>query len=139
MQRFHSSRATSSPASTKEDGSATQFKLTGLADSAADRDLRFLSREDLADLFRIAAELICSEPQTTYSDSCAEEKYSTLTQREREVLILLCAHKTPKDISEELRISLDTVRDHVAAILKKLDVGSYREAAALARREMLMD
>lgn len=137
MQRLHSSRATSSPASTKEDGSATQSNLTGLADSAADRDLRFLSREDLADLFRMAAELICSESQTAYS-AAYSEKYSTLTQREREVLVLLCAHKTPKDISEELKISLDTVRDHVAAILKKLDVGSYREAAALARREMLM-
>ncbi|MEW2619870.1 AAA family ATPase [Streptomyces sp. NPDC048106] len=57
-----------------------------------------------------------------------------LTAREREVLRLLAAGRTNRQIAEELFISPKTVSVHVSNILAKLGVSSRGEAAALAHR-----
>ncbi len=50
-----------------------------------------------------------------------------LTQREREVLDLLCQGIKPVYIARELRISLGTANKHIAHIYKKLGVNSKQE------------
>ncbi|MGZ0235660.1 helix-turn-helix domain-containing protein, partial [Streptomyces sp. CPS1] len=57
-----------------------------------------------------------------------------LTTREREVLRLVAAGRTNRQIAEELFISPKTVSVHVSNILAKLGVSSRGEAAALAHR-----
>ena len=56
-----------------------------------------------------------------------------LTDREHEVLELLAAGLTNREIGEELVISPQTVKKHTSNIYGKLGVGSRTEAAARAR------
>jgi len=62
-----------------------------------------------------------------------------LTSREGEVLRLLAAGHSDREIGEMLFISLRTVNVHVAHIYSKLDVRSRAEAAVAAERLNLLD
>jgi DNA-binding NarL/FixJ family response regulator len=57
-----------------------------------------------------------------------------LTSREREVLGLVAAGVSNKAIARALRVSPNTVKFHVAAILAKLDAATRAEAVAEALR-----
>jgi NarL family two-component system response regulator LiaR len=61
-----------------------------------------------------------------------------LTAREDEVLALLVEGLTNADISEQLVISVATVKFHVRSILTKLGVTTRTEAAALAWQQNLV-
>ena len=56
-----------------------------------------------------------------------------LTDREEEVLRLLRGSLSVRQIGEELSLSANTIKTHVRAIYRKLDVGSRREAVARGR------
>ena len=60
---------------------------------------------------------------------------SALTTREREVLRLIAAGRSNREIGAELFISAKTASVHVSNILGKLGVASRTEAAAIAHRE----
>ncbi|WP_165400234.1 ATP-binding protein [Motilibacter rhizosphaerae] len=60
-----------------------------------------------------------------------------LTEREREVLALVAAGRSNREIGEALFISAKTVSVHVSNLLAKLGVSSRGEAAALAHRLQL--
>ena len=51
-----------------------------------------------------------------------------LTPRQREVLALLLQGKSNKMIARDLAISVETVKDHVAAVLRSLGVTSRTQA-----------
>ena len=55
-----------------------------------------------------------------------------LTQREVEVIRLVAAGKTDREIAEELIISVNTVGNHVRSILNKTNAANRTEAAAYA-------
>jgi DNA-binding NarL/FixJ family response regulator len=61
-----------------------------------------------------------------------------LTRREDEVLLLLCEGLTNEEIAARLVLSTRTVDHHVAAILRKLEVGSRQAAAEAAREQGLV-
>jgi DNA-binding NarL/FixJ family response regulator len=56
---------------------------------------------------------------------------AALTEREREILDLVGQGLANKEIARRLQIELATVKSHIHNILKKLDVNSRTEAAAV--------
>ncbi len=64
---------------------------------------------------------------------------AALTARETEVLALLAEGRTNRQLARELYIWEKTVSVHVSNILAKLGVRSRTEAAAVARRDGLLD
>jgi DNA-binding CsgD family transcriptional regulator len=67
-----------------------------------------------------------------------EEQFAVLTRREREILRLLAQGMTTADIAAALFISPVTVRNHIAALLQRLNVHSRVAAVALAYRNRLL-
>jgi PAS domain S-box-containing protein len=61
-----------------------------------------------------------------------------LTPRQSEVLRLLEHGRSTEQIAEELHLSIETVRNHIRAMFRALDVHSRLEAVAVARREHLV-
>jgi len=62
------------------------------------------------------------------------KRMSRLTPRERELLAMLAAGKTSKEIASVLSVSVKTVDNHRAHLLAKLDASNVAELAALAVR-----
>jgi NarL family two-component system response regulator LiaR len=63
------------------------------------------------------------------------EEAEGLTVREKEVLLLISDGKTNKDISEELHISIKTVKTHVSNLLMKCEVEDRTQLAIYAHRK----
>ena len=59
---------------------------------------------------------------------------SPLTEREWEVLDLLCQGMSTDEIADALVLSSETVRSHVKSVLRKLRVSSRRDAVAAAHQ-----
>lgn len=57
-----------------------------------------------------------------------------LTEREREVLMLLAQGATNKEIAERLVLTEGTVKNHVSSLLGKLQAENRTQAADIARR-----
>ncbi|MCI0485421.1 MAG: response regulator transcription factor [Blastocatellia bacterium] len=66
-------------------------------------------------------------------------KVSTLTKREREVLVLISEGLKNKEIAERLFISEWTVRHHITSIFNKLGVSDRVELILYAYRQGLVD
>jgi DNA-binding NarL/FixJ family response regulator len=74
---------------------------------------------------QLARLLVAPKPRTVHS----------LTDREREVLVLVAQGLSNQQIADALVISERTARTHVSNILSKLGVASRTQAALLAIRE----
>ncbi len=62
-----------------------------------------------------------------------------LTEREREVLLLVARGKTNREIAAGLVISEETVKTHVGSILSKLGLPNRAQAALVALRRGWVD
>lgn len=67
-------------------------------------------------------------------DASAKAELATLTAREREVLDLICKGQTDAEIASALKLSRNTVRNHVATLYGKIGV-NRRSAAVVWGRE----
>ena len=70
-------------------------------------------------------------------EEAVETPFGELTPREKEILCLLAEGQSNKVIARNLGISDGTVKLHVKAILRKLDVHSRVEAAVMAVEQNL--
>jgi two-component system response regulator DesR len=57
-----------------------------------------------------------------------------LTEREREVLALIAAGSTNREIAERLYLSPHTVKEHTSALYRKLQARNRAEAVQRAQR-----
>jgi ATP/maltotriose-dependent transcriptional regulator MalT len=73
--------------------------------------------------------------RTRLLPALAPSDRGALTEREGEVLDLICAGATNRRIAQQLFISEKTVSIHVSRILAKLGAANRGEAAAIARRD----
>ena len=67
-----------------------------------------------------------------------EPEYERLSEREREVLRLLAEGMSNKAIATQLVLAEGTVKNHVSAILEKLQAANRTEAARVAREQGLV-
>ncbi|MBG9793424.1 transcriptional regulatory protein DesR [Paenibacillus dendritiformis] len=82
--------------------------------------------EELADSIRIIM-----AGRRIYASELVDEAYgeeNPLTEREKEVLVLIADGKNTKEIAEQLFITTGTVRNYISVILDKLDVSNRIEA-----------
>lgn len=70
----------------------------------------------------------------TLADLPGEEPYVSLSPREMEILELVTAGSSNKEIAYQLSISHQTVKNHMTTILRKLRVEDRTQAAVLALR-----
>lgn len=82
------------------------------------------------ELTDVLARMVQGEPSETKEQK--ESPFSELTPRELEILCLLADGQSNKVIARNLGISDGTVKLHVKAILRKLEVHSRVEAAVIA-------
>src|SRR5437763_794101 len=61
------------------------------------------------------------------------ELFPDLTDREREILVLIAQGRSNPDIAAQLILSPNTVRNYVSSIFSKLQVASRAEAIVRAR------
>jgi DNA-binding NarL/FixJ family response regulator len=83
----------------------------------------------LPHLGRIASTPSASSPA---APTRQPERLALLTERERTILKMLAQGHTNHEISEQLVISIGTVKNHISSILSKLDVRDRTQAALWA-------
>jgi DNA-binding NarL/FixJ family response regulator len=90
---------------------------------------------DRVTMSRVLAEL--RDGHRPHEPDPEQAKIATLSDREREVLDLVCQGFKNREIAERLFISDHTVRHHIAAIFSKLDVSGRLELILYAFRHHL--
>jgi NarL family two-component system response regulator LiaR len=67
-----------------------------------------------------------------------KEPHTQLTEREKEILLLMAEGKTNQEIADQLFIALKTVKVHVSNILGKLEVQDRTQAVIYAFKHDLV-
>jgi len=123
-----------------------EYVLTALRSGAAGFLLKDTEPEQLAQLVRtLAAGGVVLSPKASHAvlrgHPEADEgvtRVGRLTERERQVLVLVAEGLSNGEIGARVHLSPSTVKDHVSTILGKLRVGSRVQAALLAQRAGLL-
>lgn len=127
-----------------------EYILTALRSGAAGFLLKDTEPEQLAQLVRtLAAGGVVMSPKASrallrsHSGAGAPQnadmaRVGLLSDRERDVLVLVAEGLSNADIGTRIHLSAGTVKDHVSSILTKLRVSSRVHAALLAERAGLL-
>lgn len=141
----------------RKEGYATPAVLLTMSDSETDLSnaikagvrgylLKDMAPEDVVDAIRrvAAGEMVVAPSMTVKmidmlrGEQPGQEPKNSLkllTEREREILQLLSRGESNKAIAQTLKISYDTVKQHVRHILNKLNLSSRVKAAVLFAKE----
>jgi two-component system response regulator DesR len=90
------------------------------------------AREVVAAVYRVGLGLTLFPPK-------AEQPQALLSEREREVLDLIAAGATNREIAERLYLSPHTVKEHTSALYRKLRARNRAEAVQRAQRLGLLE
>jgi PAS domain S-box-containing protein len=135
------------------DGSPLECSLSASVISIADSACVLLAFQDITERKRSEEELVeaieaVMTDASWFSRSVVEKLASfkkvtgapiatagldTLSDREREVLGLICQGRNDKQMSEALHLSPHTIRNHVGSLYRKIGVGSRSAAVVWAR------
>jgi DNA-binding CsgD family transcriptional regulator/tetratricopeptide (TPR) repeat protein len=91
-----------------------------------------------ATLFAESATAPTLATTSAHDPATAAVRDAGLTRRESEVLRLIAAGRSDREIAETLFVARATASKHVSAILEKLQAGSRTEAVAIALRGRLL-
>jgi DNA-binding NarL/FixJ family response regulator len=106
-----------------------------LKDTPANRLIETIRRVHAGEIFiqpEIASRALREMMRPTASNA------EPLSEREREVLVLLAQGASNKDMAEKLFITEGTVKNHVSNILAKLQAENRTQAADIARKQGLV-
>ncbi len=106
-----------------------------LKDSEPDdivRAIRIVNNGDALVQPSVSRRLIEQFVRARNLESEAEEAFSMLTDREKEILTLVARGKSNEDIAEDLFISPATVKTHVARVMGKLGVHDRAQLVVMA-------
>ncbi|MGW1983659.1 response regulator [Streptomyces collinus] len=128
---------------------ADEYVAAALRSGAAGFLLKDTDPEQLPYLVRALAEggtVLSSKVTRTVVDGYldkgerepAARLTARLTEREREVLVLMADGLANADIGERMHLSAGTVKGHVSAVFGKLEVSSRVQAALVAERAGLL-
>lgn len=129
---------------------ADEYVMTALGSGASGFLLKDTEPEQLAQYVRTLAAggvvlsprasrtLLDSHPGLRAALDAEAGRVSTLSDRERQVLVLVAEGLSNAEIGARLFLGAGTVKDHVSAILGKLGVGSRVQAALAAQRAGLL-
>ncbi|MGY3446275.1 MULTISPECIES: helix-turn-helix transcriptional regulator [unclassified Bradyrhizobium] len=102
---------------------------------ATEREVMTAIESVLADTSSFARSIIDRIKTLSFAPSgTAAEDLDPLTEREKEVLGLICQGKSDLEMSVELNVSHNTVRNHISSLYRKIGV-NRRSAAILWVRE----
>ncbi|MHC5907900.1 response regulator [Streptomyces sp. S6] len=129
---------------------ADDYVVTALKSGAAGFLLKDTEPDQLAQLVRtLYAGGVVMSPKASHAvwrgrpgtsaDDEEAGRVGRLSDREREVLVLVAEGLSNAEIGTRIHLSAGTVKDHVSAILTKLRVGSRVQAALLAQRAGLLE
>jgi ATP/maltotriose-dependent transcriptional regulator MalT len=93
---------------------------------------------ELRSVLQEALNVMDAQPHSPVDRFAAQEQALTkagLTRRERDVLGLLCAGKTNREIAQSLFLSESTVKVHVRHVLRKIGARTRTEAAIYALKK----
>jgi LuxR family maltose regulon positive regulatory protein len=107
-----------------------------LRETLRNSSARQLSRSRRAYVVKLLAALAAEEPAS--SDTAPPGLVEPLTEREREVLQLIAAGRSNREIAGELFVAEGTIKAHVHNIYGKLMVRSRTEAIAYAQQLHLL-
>jgi len=88
----------------------------------------------LIEVVRTALARHCEQLQRANTARALRERYATLSQREREVLVLVVAGRLNKQIAGELEMAERTVKLHRAHAMEKLGASTFAELMQIASR-----
>jgi DNA-binding NarL/FixJ family response regulator len=93
---------------------------------------------DLASAVRTVAGGGQCFPEPTQTGAAARDSYDKLTQRERQVLLLIAQGKSNKEIAQILGLSVNTVSVHRGNLMSTLDIHKTAELVLYAVRKGLV-
>lgn len=96
----------------------------------------YLINDDVLSKPQLASRVLKSFRELTVEEDVSEEKdlYSPLSSREVEILDYIARGNSNKEIAKSLKISDQTVKNHITSILKKLSVNDRTAAVVHALR-----
>ncbi|OHB80652.1 MAG: DNA-binding response regulator [Planctomycetes bacterium RBG_16_64_10] len=123
------------------------YVARAVALGACDYVLKGSSRQKIIDTIRNAAQGTAPEPSsalgavagTMSKNKPLTDAQSALTRRETQVLRHVALGLSNKEIGQSLGISIETVKEHVQNILRKISVNDRTQAAVWAVRRGLVD
>lgn len=103
---------------------------------AACRGESLISPSVARKLVEVLAEM--PEPKEPIDNNKLPEPYNRLTKREMEVLREIACNKSNREIADDLYISEHTVKAHVKAIFRKLQIDDRTQAVIMAHKDGLV-
>ena len=116
--------------------SQPQEIIEGMKQGAVDFLIKPFNLEELLRALHTALDKDRANAQSLVLQLSLQERYSSLTAREKEVCALLVEGALSKAIAKELGISEATVKVHKSRVMEKMQAGSLQQ---LSRDMLMMD